>query len=438
MMKISRRTLGRVVVAAGLAGSIAAFPASAEDLPYGLKPGKPYAGTTLTYLAPVAAQYDGHAARVQEFTDMTGIEVEFDFIPFRNLQERILSHKVAGDSEPDLINYMDAWGPALKDMFAPIDDKLAADGISMSERYFAAHEAGATYDGSVYGLPLRGHAQLLFYRKDLLDKHGLDAPTTWTELVDVAKVIKAEEGLGIASYYTTKQAQNVAVWMNMVWGNGGELIRDGKIVFNSPEAAEALQFYSDLENVHGVNADGAKGFDQHEASLSVAAGNSAFFMGWWWHYGSRILGENTTLDAAQVGFTGMPAFKDESVTFAMSMPTAINVESDKQGAAWEFLKWVSNADLEKVNVTEKADRNVIVALHRANLTDADVNAANRGLQAAAANSLGSSRIFPQIAVWPEIMQIISNAISEVVVNGADPQEALDTAAVEAQKILDRG
>ncbi len=435
--RIFARCPGTRTAAVFLSLTVAGW-AQAGDLPYGLKSGKPYDGTTLTYLAPVAGQYDGHAERIQEFVDLTGIEVDFEFIPFKNLQEKILAIKVAGDGEPDLINYMDAWGPALKDMFVPLDAMMGEDGVTM-DRYFGAHRQGSTYDGQVYGLPLRGHAQLLFYRKDLLDKHGIDVPQTWPELVEAAKVIKDKEGLGIATYYTNKNAQNVPVWMNMVWGNGGDLIRDGKVVFNSPEAVEALRFYADLEARHGVNSEGAKSFDQHEGSLSMGAGKSAFYMGWWWHYGSRILGKNTTLAPDQVGFTGMPAFQEgPSVTFALSMPTAINAESDKQGAAWEFLKWVSNADLEKVNVTDKSKRNVIVAVHRDNLLDDDVNSANNGLQSAAALSLEDSRIFPQLAEWPEIMQLISNAISEVVTNGADPQKALDHAAAEAQKILDRG
>ncbi len=421
----------------GTVASVMTFgTALAEDLPYGLKSGKPYDGTKITYLAPVATQYEGHSERVAEFTDMTGIEVEFEFVPFKTLLEKILSVKVAGDSDPDVINYLDAWGPALKDMLVPLDDQMDADGISM-DRYFAAHAAGATYDGEVYGMPLRGHAQLLFYRKDLLEKHGLDVPVTWDDLVNVAAVIKEKEGLGVANYYSPKNGQNIFTWVNLLWSNGGELIADGKVVFNSPAGVEALQYYADLENKFDVNTSGAKSRDPYESSLSVGAGNSAFFMGWWWHYGSRILGKNTTLQADQIGFTGMPAYGDKGVTFALSMPSGINVESDDKEAAWEFLKWVSNPDLEKRNVIEKADRNVIVALHKSNLTDEDVNEANRGLHMAGAKSLADSRIFPQLESWPEIQQLIANAISDVVSNGTDPQEALDTAAAAAQKLVDQ-
>ncbi len=436
-MTWSRREILRSVSAVALFASIATA-ANATEPDYGLKPGKPYAGTKLTYLAPVASQYSGHEARAAEFTKLTGIEVEFEFIPFKTLLEKILAIKIGGDSDPDLINYMDAWGPGLRDLFVPLDEQMAQDGVSM-DRYFLAHQQGATYDGKVYGLPLRGHAQLLFYRKDLLEKHGLKVPEAWDELVAAAKLIKEKEGLGLANYYSPKNQQNIFTWVNLLWSNGGELIQDGKLVFNSPAGVEALKFYADLELEHEINTEGALSFTPYDASLSVAAGKSAFFMGWWWHYGSRILGKNTTLDPGQIGFTGVPAFGGENaVTFAMSMPTGINVNSANREAAWEFLKWVSNPDLEKRNVTEKQDRNVIVALHKQNLGDEEVNAANRGLHSAAAKSLGNSRVWPQVDVWPEIMQLIANAISDVASNGADPQEALDHAAEQGQKLLDRG
>ena len=369
---------------------------------------------------------------------LTGIEVEFEFIPFRNLLEKILAIKVSGDGDPDLINYKDDWGPGLKDLFVPIDNMMAEDKISL-DRYYPAHQKGVTYGDKVYGLPLRGHAQLMFYRKDLLEKYNLPVPKSWAELARVAKVIKDNEGIGIGMYYSPKAAQNVAVWMNILWSNGGELFRDGKVTFNSPEAVEALEYYAALENDLKVNSEGAKSFEQYDGSLSVGAGQSAFFMGWWWHYGSRILGKNTKLKPEQVGFAPLPAFRGgKPTTFAMSMPTAINANSNKQEASWEFLKWVSNPALEKRNVIEKEKRNVIVALHKQNLMDKDVNAANQGLQMAAAGSLESSRIFPQLAIWPEVMQVLANAISDVVSNGADPKKALDSAARKAQKLVDRG
>ena len=67
-----------------------------EELPYGLKPGKPYDGEKLTLLLNNAAKNTALSQHAAEFTEMTGIEVEFDMVPFGSLLEKITSEGVAG------------------------------------------------------------------------------------------------------------------------------------------------------------------------------------------------------------------------------------------------------------------------------------------------------------------------------------------------------
>ncbi|MDA8001544.1 MAG: hypothetical protein MPK06_07535 [Alphaproteobacteria bacterium] len=59
--------------------------AGAQNLPYGLLPGKPHEGTTLNILSVVTPQFNGLKLRDDEFTRLTGINTEWTFIPFGNL-----------------------------------------------------------------------------------------------------------------------------------------------------------------------------------------------------------------------------------------------------------------------------------------------------------------------------------------------------------------
>ena len=43
-----------------------------------------------------------------------------------------------------------------------------------------------TVDGATYGIPYYSHAQVMWYRTDLLEQAGLEVPTTWDELYDAA------------------------------------------------------------------------------------------------------------------------------------------------------------------------------------------------------------------------------------------------------------
>lgn len=63
------------------------------------------------------------------------------------------------------------------------------------ERFYEAPLTEMTVDGSCYAVPLYSHAQVMWYRKDLLEKYKLEIPTTWDELYNAAVTIsKGEDG----------------------------------------------------------------------------------------------------------------------------------------------------------------------------------------------------------------------------------------------------
>ncbi len=49
---------------------------------------------------------------------------------------------------------------------------------------------GMSYDGKLYGLPMQAQMFVMAYRKDVFDKNGLTAPTTFEEMKDAAKKIQ--------------------------------------------------------------------------------------------------------------------------------------------------------------------------------------------------------------------------------------------------------
>ena len=63
-----------------LCGSLMAANVLAADniLPYGLKSGKPYAGTTLNILSVVTPQFKAYELRDEEFESLTGDYCELD------------------------------------------------------------------------------------------------------------------------------------------------------------------------------------------------------------------------------------------------------------------------------------------------------------------------------------------------------------------------
>ncbi|MCY4184648.1 MAG: sugar ABC transporter substrate-binding protein [Rhodobacteraceae bacterium] len=411
----------------------------AETIEHNLLPGKPFGGTTINILSVVTPQFDGLMLRDEEFTELTGIETEWTFIPFANLQEKLVAEGLAAVGTYDVVNYLDSWGPANAHWLVRIDDLMVRDGISM-DRYPDAFARSAQFEGETLGFPLRAHPQLMFYRKDLIP----NPPTSWAEVVEIGKQLK-ETNPGIsplALYYNNDgNRQNLFIWLNFIWAAGGDIFNDDwTAAWTSEEALQATEDYIALHTVHEVTNPNSLSFVEQDARQSFMQGNSAMIPVWWWAYSGFYNPDASTLSKNQVAFAGMPSYEGRTKTYAISMPFSISSYSDNQAAAWEFMKWLSNPDMDKANAVErevmgtKIVNNVVT--HISSLTDPEVNAANDGIQAAAWDSLKESDIMPQIPEWPEVGDILSAAIAKAAAGG-NVRELMIEAAEQSDRVLRR-
>lgn len=107
----------------------------------------------------------------------------------------------------------------------------------------------ATFKGTQYFAPLVGGGDILMYRKDVLEKAGLQPPKTLDELVaDIKKVNDPGQKLyGWSARGQRGSGMNVWRWTPFFRGLGGEWQdKDGKPVFNSEKGVEATKLYLDL------------------------------------------------------------------------------------------------------------------------------------------------------------------------------------------------
>lgn len=442
-MKLTRRELlltsAGAALAAGLPASISSNARAAGQIKYGLLEGKPYSGTKLNILSVVTPQFDGLMLRAGEFTELTGIETEWTFIPFGSLQEKVATEGIAANGQFDVVNYLDSWGPPNAHWFVPIDEMLARDGISM-ERYPAAFARSAQFEGKTLGFPLRAHAQLMFRRQDLIP----EAPKTWDELIEVGNKLKVDhpDVAPLALYYNNDgNRQNLFIWLNFLWAAGADVFDEGFTAAWASEAGlKATEDYIGLHTKHKVTNPSSLSFVEQDARQSFMQGKSAMIPVWWWAYSGFTNPKSSTLTKEQVAFSGMPSYQGKTKTYAISMPFSISNYSKHQEAAWEFMKWLSNPEMDKANATVRkvGDKDIVnnVVTHISSLQDPDVNAANDGIQAAAWESLKESDIMPQIPEWPEVGDILSAAIAKAAAGG-DTRELMMAAAKQSDKILKR-
>mgnify|MGYP000703409155 CR=1 FL=1 len=85
--------------ATGLLPSLARAQ-STDPLHFGLKPGKPYAGTEVTIMLPNAAQYRAQRKRLGQLEELTGIKAIHSYVPYGQLLDKITTEAVSRSASP--------------------------------------------------------------------------------------------------------------------------------------------------------------------------------------------------------------------------------------------------------------------------------------------------------------------------------------------------
>ena len=422
-------------------GSLLPAAASSQSKSAALKPGKPFAGTTVNVLSVVAPQFSAHEARLGEFEALTGIKVKYQYVPFASMREKLTAELVAKTDQYDVLSAMDVWGPSLYGLFDPLNARLNDKGIDMASRYPHAHLRAAR-DGNgngsnIIGFPVRGHVQLLFYRKDVFSRLNLQPPETWEQMVDAGRQIQAKTDMaGVAMYYGKTGGQNLMIWFNYLWGMGADLLdARGQPAFNSDKGVAATQAYLDVLLKHKVAPAGSATFNETDAVNSVAQGRTAMVPVWWWRYAMLTDPKTSTLKRDQVGFAPLPSMPGrDATTYTNTWFYGINRSSRQKDAAMEFLTWLSDPAIER-SVLLDPKLNEVVAVQTANLLDGDVNVRFGGMHLFGAQALKGAKGTPLFPQWAQVSDVLEAAISEMAAGQVAVKASLDTAAGRVRRVM---
>ncbi len=427
------------------APAVAQQPATTTaPMPYGLKPGKPYNGTKLKFLicCNTAQQFYSLIQKTADFTKLTGIQVEWGNTPFAAFQQTLVTEATAPETSYDLAAWPDSWGYGLQNFMLPLNDRIKAANIDMTDYPQAYLAPGVTKDGSQFGLPLRGHAYFLFYRKDIFDQLGLKPPATYADLEADAQVIKEKTSLDpIAPYYAAGTGgQNLFTWLSLLWGNGGDVFDKGwHPIFNNDAGVQATQRYVDWVLKSKIAPESSTTWGEADGSKDFQTGKAAMWLGWSW-YGSTFANPSASdpAVAANVGFVPAPSWegKGKAQTYGYIWEMGILKGSKNQDAAWEYLKWLANPAIDKEVALDKSDPKVdnVVVVHYSVMRDPEVNAANHNLQMTMVDVLQNARTEPLMPDWLQVQTILETAINQAA-TGAPVKATLDKAASDVTDAL---
>lgn len=164
------------------------------------------------------------------------------------------------------------WGPDWKDRFYDI-------GL---EQIRLGNPAG---DENYYGLPVLLQTINLWYTVPIFEELGLEPPETYEEMVEVARVLRAE-GIAPLMMGARDGWQNRDVYMLIINTIAPGLIYEaelGNVPFTHPSFVEAMEWWKRLFD-DGIVQDGALGLSAYPGSQElIEAGRAGMFpLGAWW------------------------------------------------------------------------------------------------------------------------------------------------------------
>jgi len=320
-----------------------------------------------------ATDYDLCVKAADAWKAKTGNEAKINKMP-ATLDDAIpLYQQLLAAKSPDVdVLFLDViWLGMFKNNLLDIKDKVPQ---AEKDAHFASTLGAGDIGGELIALPAYMDVGLMFYRKDLLEKYGMQPPKTWDELAAQAKEIQEKE----------RAAGNKDMWgytwqaksyegltcdaIELIASNGGGTIiaDDGKVTIDNPDAAQAIERAKGW--IGTISPEGVLNYDEEASRAVFEAGNSAFHRNWPYVWGTSQGGGGPLV--GKVGMMPLPVGKEGQKSSGCLGPMyfGVNKYSAKPELATEFVRFITGPDMQKMRAIEGAYNPSISALY----TDEDV------------------------------------------------------------------
>jgi putative chitobiose transport system substrate-binding protein len=172
-----------------------------------------------------------------------GTKVRWVDVPWADMQSKILTAVTAGTA-PDVVNLNPDFAAQLasRNAWLPLDDQVSEGDRNV---YLPNIWQANTLNGQSFGLPWYLTTNVTLYNQSLLAAAGVNPPTTYAELAQVAQAVK--EKTGKYAYFTTFVPEDSADVLQSFVQMGVDLVDDqGNAAFNTPAGQAVFQYWTDL------------------------------------------------------------------------------------------------------------------------------------------------------------------------------------------------
>ncbi|HEV8673334.1 MAG TPA: sugar ABC transporter substrate-binding protein [Methylomirabilota bacterium] len=439
-----KRLLGLLIATAGLLGTVTAADASTPELRrWAAQVKARLGGTTIVVSGIPHPSTEAFQAMAPDFTELTGIKVEWDLIETGRVQSKQFLDHTAKTGRYDVYMFK---GTSVVEYFAkgvllPLAPYLKGEwtprGYDYDDLLPAAREALGTAGGTVIGVPTASESFFLAYRKDLFQKHGKPAPDTTEQLLDLARFFKDREpGLaGVVMRAQTGRSLALA-WSLLTHQFCGSMVdqRTWEVTLEKPETVRSLKYLLDLLRAGPI---GIENYSWEEATSTFMAGRAAL-----WFEATALQPwledpKKSTI-VGKVGYAPPPKGPCGRFGAIAGWSMGIPVHAPHKEAAWAFIAYMTARD----TALAYADKGGVVS-RLSTLDDPRyagrhpefVKALKGAYEAAASLTAAGEKWVPPTDVATRFHERIGAQAGLALIGKLTPEEAVKAAAREAREIL---
>lgn len=352
--------------------------------------------------------------------------------------KKMLQAAVASDDVPATA----LMGPADLKQFAgrgiieSLDEYIKADKDFYPEDFVESFMNYCRLDNKIYALPAYGTTQVMYYRKDLFEKAGInpdEAFLSWQNLGEAARSLAVKEN-GETSVYGWEPMYGEENLMDIAYSNGASILNDDgtKVTLNTKEWIEAWEFIRKCIHEDKIMTIhfGGDGWEYWYKTIDdVMQGRAAGYVG--------SSGDMADLDFTKIGVHIQPGFGDYPPNpYADALTCAVlkGASEDQKEAGFKWLSYLTSAE----NNGRIAMATGYVPVRSSVMEDSDFQTYLQEHPWASV-PIEQAKIARPNFIDPtggKIFQAITDAGDLIEIENVSAKEALDKAQKTAQEALD--
>ncbi len=361
------------------------------------------------------------------------VDLVFEIIPYADLSTKEL---VACQSSvgPDVMWQSYAWTNSFAKMglLMSYSDRLADSTINLEEDFDPVTLELGTVDGEVYGLPWSTEAMCLVYNRQMFTAAGLDPdspPATWAEVVEYGKALTRDlDGDGVIDQYGYGLVGNLQgnTWFRFVpelWSAGGEIANADMTAgaLNTPEALEALTYYTGLMTTEKIAPEGSVNNGAAEVRTLFNNGKVAMYVD------GQSAVQNIQKDAPDID-VGVALWPGKNGPLKAGLG-GYYIATPKNAAnpddAWDFIEYFLSEEVQSY----------FPNAFPGNLKARTAERFSDPINQIYAEQIANTRNFQPLNDTPAAQEIVMNMVQNVLGGVMTPEEALEDANYQLDEML---